>query len=509
MTTFRKKHNKSGPWIEDKHRETGLLSYTGEALGELQEKLAGDVQQPGYPGYNDDRMVFMHTYQNYPQLIIHATCETDVIAGLKFARKQRLKVTTRSGGHSTAGYSVNDQIVIDTSRMGHVLIDPDTRRAKVGPGTNFRTLNRMLHHYKLHVPGGGCETVCVAGYMQGGGYGFTSSLFGMNCDHVVGIRMVTADGTLLRANKDENADLFWAVRGGTGNQFGILTEIEYDLVPLKKVWAFGLRFPLKHEDDIQTACRVLETVQAQYTYDGPPKMGMQALLMYLPTPEKPDGQEPCISLRGLYDGTEAECEAALGPLLDHVKDRKTQVDIWNHGHYLKVNEQLLMTATEPHMEMPAVSMNTKPMVDSRIIAECHSAERWREMVDHFLTAPDKTIFIALELYGGAINEPKSDDMAYFHRNASLDMFTWVFWTFDTHREASLNWLKKFGEIGEAMSNGNRYQNYPIRGNKDFLQNYFGDNLERLIETKAKYDPHNLFEYEQSIPTKMPCAETSA
>ncbi len=508
MTKFRKKGRSRSPWIENETRETGLISYTSEALAALQEDLAGDVQQPGYPGYNDDRMVFMHTYQNYPQLIIHAVCETDVIAAIKFAKKLRLKVTARSGGHSTAGYSVNDQIVVDTSRMNHVLIDPDTRRARVGPGTNFRTFNRMLHHHKLHVPGGGCETVCVAGYMQGGGYGFTSRLFGMNCDHVVGIRMITADGKLVRASKDENAELFWAVRGGTGNQFGILTEIEYDLVPLDKLWAFGVHFPLKDEDGIQTACRVLEDLQAQYTYDGPPKLGMQSMMMYLPTPDKPDGQDPFIVLRGLYDGSEAECEAALGPLLAHVKDRETQVDIWNGGHYLDINEQLLMTATEPHEEMPNVSMNTKPMVDGRIIAECHSADRWREMVDHFLNAPDKTIFIALELYGGAINEPASDDMAFFHRNASLDMFTWTFWTFDTHRDASLKWLKKFGEIGEAMGNGNRYQNYPVRGNADYLRNYFGDNLERLVAVKAEYDPHNLFEYEQSLPTEMPHCEVS-
>ena len=231
------------PWRVLRPLESGLLSYNQEQLEELQSKLSGSVQQPGYPGYNDDRMVFMHTYQHYPQLIVHAEIETDVIAALKFARKRGLHVTTRSGGHSTAGYSSNDQIVIDTSRISHVLIDRDKRRARVGPGTNFRKFNLMLNEAGLHVPGGGCETVCVAGFMMGGGYGFTSRLFGMNCDKVHAVTMVTPRGDVIRASATEHEDLFWAVRGGTGNQFGILTEIEYDLVPLGRMQGSDCGFP--------------------------------------------------------------------------------------------------------------------------------------------------------------------------------------------------------------------------------------------------------------------------
>ncbi|MBE3638229.1 FAD-binding oxidoreductase [Mangrovicoccus algicola] len=504
MTHFRS----TAPRGATLHPETGLLSYSPEALAALQAKLSGEVTQPGYPGYNDDRMVFMHTYQAYPQLIVHAGCETDVIAALDFAREQGLKVTARSGGHSTAGFSSGDQIVIDTAGMDHVLVDPAARTARVGAGTQFRKLNRVLDHYRLHVPGGGCETVAVAGYMQGGGFGFTSRLFGMNCDNVLSFRMVTPDGEIRHCDAAENADLYWAVRGGTGNQFGILTEITYRLYPLADVWAFGLRFALSDAAGIATAARVMALLQAEYAVTGPAKMGQQALLMFLPTEAEPEAQLPVLLVRGLYDGTEAECEAALGPLLAHVTDRAAQVEIWRAGRYLEVNEALLQTVHPPGLDMPNVSMNTKPLVDGRIIAASHPAERWQELIAHFLTAPDLTCFIAAEYYGGRINEPAPGAMAYCHRDASLDLFSWAFWTFDATQQAATDWLDGFARIAGAMGNGHRYQNYPRRGNAGFLHDYFGANAARLVEVKRRHDPQMLLDYEQSIPLALPGEESA-
>ncbi len=198
--------------------ETGVPRFSDAALASLSAGFAGSVSVAGTAGYNDARKGFMHTYQSFPQIIGFCVCESDVVAMLAFARDCGLRVVARSGGHSTAGYSVNDQIVVDTSGIAHVLIDRAARRARVGAGANFRKLKLMLDGTGLHVPGGGCETVCVAGYMQGGGYAFTSRLFGMNCDLVEAVTMVLADGSVARASAKKNADLFWAVRGGTGNQ---------------------------------------------------------------------------------------------------------------------------------------------------------------------------------------------------------------------------------------------------------------------------------------------------
>ncbi|WP_300582588.1 FAD-binding oxidoreductase [Marivita sp.] len=527
-------------WKTFKKKETGLPTYKPKHFAKLEQRVSGRVQVAGAPGYNDDRMVFMHTYQQYPQVIVYCECETDVVAALKFARKSRLMVTARSGGHCTAGYSVNDQVVIDTSGLNHVIVDEDTPSVRCGPGVAFRKLNRMLEYHKLHLPGGGCETVNVAGYMMGGGYGFTSRLFGMNCDWVTGVRMALADGSIVNANAQENTDLFWAVRGGTGNQFGILLEITYDPVPLdRKFFGFGLRWDMRHqhEADIARVCRVLELLQAEYSncapkksdceqensdckpeyshsqpeYSNcepensncaPAKMGHQALLMYLPDANHPDGQIPCLSLRGLYDGTRDEAKPALDPLLDTLEDPQKDVEIWTHKHrYTRLNEILLQTVNPPGNDMPTVSMNTKPLVEGWLINEHHTADRWREVVEHFLNAPDKTCFIALEFYGGAIADRDPTDMAFVHRDPSVDMFSWAFWTFDSHKDATVKWLDDLGTIAKAMGSGRRYQNYPRRGTEDFLTAYFGENLTRLQEIKAAYDPHNMFWFEQSLGPK--------
>ena len=498
-------HAHEARWKTFKKKETGLNSYKQKHFEKLEQRVSGRVQTSGNPGYNDDRMVFMHTYQQYPQVIVFCECDTDVIAALKFARKSKLQVTARSGGHCTAGYSSNDQVVIDTSGLNHVLVDTETPKVRCGPGVTFRKLNRMLEHYDLHLPGGGCETVNVAGYMMGGGYGFTSRLFGMNCDRVTGVRMALADGKIVRADATENSDLFWAVRGGTGNQFGILLEIEYDPVPLdRKFFGFGLRWNMRHEhkSDIDRVCRVLELLQAEYSHSCDPRMGHQALLMYLPDENHPDGQIPCLSLRGLYDGKRGEAKATLGPLLATLEDPRKDVEIWTHKHrYTRLNEILLQTVNPPGADMPTVSMNTKPLVEGWLINEHHSADRWREVVEHFLEAPDKTCFIDLEFYGGAIADRDPTEMAFVHRDPSVDLFSWAFWTFDTHKDKSIEWLDKLGTIASAMGSGRRYQNYPRRGTENFLEAYFGQNLERLKEIKAKFDPNNIFWFEQSIGPK--------
>lgn len=478
--------------------ETGLNAYSDAALAALSSDIAGTVIVAGADGYNDARMGFMHTYQSFPQVIVKCLCESDVVAALRFARESRLRVTARSGGHSTAGFSVNDQVVIDTSGIAHVLIDRGARRARVGAGANFRTLNRMLDKSGLHVPGGGCESVCVAGYMQGGGYGFTSRLFGMNCDHVEAVTLVLADGRVVRAGAGDHADLHWAVRGGTGNQFGVLVEIEYRLVPLDDLFGFGLRFPLTDRAGIDTAARVLADLQAGYSDGGTPGIGLQALLVNLPTPEHPRAQVPGLILRGLYQGTEAQARAALGPILAHAADGRGTVEVWRRGRYLHLNEILLQTADPPGNDIPSVSLNTKPLVDGRIVAEHHSPDRWREVVAHFLRAPDRTTFVGIEYYGGAINEVAPDATAFVHRDASLDLFAWSFWTFDRTQAQATQWLDDFGRIAGAMGNGRRYQNYPRRDNPDFAPQYFGQNLDRLVEIKRRFDPHNLFAYEQGL-----------
>jgi FAD/FMN-containing dehydrogenase len=166
-------------------------------LSALMDGFKGQLVFPGQPGYEQDRQESNPAFQSFPLLIAYCEAFTDVQQILALATDVGLKVACRSGGHSTAGFSVNDGIVLDTSRMNDVSVDAAARIASVGPGTAFEKLNATLDSYRLHLPGGGCPDFCVGGYMQGGGYGFTSREFGMHCDSVLSVLVMLVDGSIV------------------------------------------------------------------------------------------------------------------------------------------------------------------------------------------------------------------------------------------------------------------------------------------------------------------------
>jgi len=250
--------------------------------------------------YDKDRQEFDPAFQEYPLVVGFAETPADVAELLDFSRELSapVPVVCRSGGHNTAGYSVvTDGIVIDMSLFNHVQIDPARRLATVGPGVTFAKLNAALNTNGLHVPGGECESVCVAGYMQGGGYGFTSREFGMNCDNVVRFTMMTYDSTgahIAVASATENPRLFWAVRGGTGNNFGVLLDVTYQLYPLTTLWGFGIKWA-----NLAAAPAALLMIQNRFS-----KVGASAKLGHLPVimVQEKDTQAS-LGTYGLFNGT--------------------------------------------------------------------------------------------------------------------------------------------------------------------------------------------------------------
>lgn len=253
-----------------------------ETVEALERVLHGTLVLPTDPEYHNDRQVWNPAFQAFPQLIAYCEVFDDVRACLRFARENWLRVVARSGRHSTAGYSVNHSMVIDTSRLRYTVVDPVGKRALVGAGTPFSHLNATLDSYRLHVPGGACQDVCVAGFMQGGGYGFTSRQCGMNCDNVEEVTVMLHDGSLVVANRACNSDLFWAIRGGTGNNFGILLQITYRLHELYRVWGFHVEWPLER------AAAGLAELQKRYM-----KTGVSLSIRCRPRAYRPRWFRPC------------------------------------------------------------------------------------------------------------------------------------------------------------------------------------------------------------------------
>jgi FAD/FMN-containing dehydrogenase len=197
-------------------------------------------------------------------------------------------------------------MVLDVSNINHVLIDKTLMRARVGAGANWGQVIAELDANQVHTVTGGCPDVGVAGYLQGGGYGFTSREFGMGSDNILQMTVMLADGSTVVATKtNQYADLFWAMRGGTGNNFGVLLEVVLKLYNVNNFWGFGIRWPLEN------AAAALTFMQANYMKSGAPRqLGYQTVLATMK-----DGTR-ALAMLGMFDGPPADGLAAIQSLRD-------------------------------------------------------------------------------------------------------------------------------------------------------------------------------------------------
>lgn len=460
------------------------VSYGHDEAAAFERGLTGEVVYPWDPHYNDDRQESNPAFQKYPAMIVYCEVENDVRNALAFARSHNIWVAARSGGHSTAGYSVNNGgMVIDTSRIKYVHVDKQGMTAVVGAGTNFGFLNAKLDEYQLHIPGGACEDVCVAGYMQGGGFGYTSRMYGMNCDNVLSFRMMLRDGGIVEASPGVNADLFWAVRGGTGGNFGILLEITYRVHTLASLWGFTLVW------DISAGPEVMLELQNNYTKTGAsPRLGYMGNIAT-------HADKPIYALQGMYVGDRASGLAELQRLRD-IGDAKLEVDITlPYGQ--------LDTYLDGHpFDLPQLPPGeVKEVKQAGYIAGGLGIEDYRRMVDFYVSEkpPLYSDIGVIEGYGGAINARPKYFNAFIHRDVSMDFFVDAFWVDPAHEADAVAWLDAYMAVMQPMFNGHVYQNYPRDTFVDYRWMYWGEAFSSLLAIKNKYDPPPyFFHYQQSI-----------
>jgi len=469
------------------------------SLPALEEALFGTVVLPGDPDYDEARQIFNTAFQAYPKIIAYCEVENDVRLCLRWATEWRrelgaesLPVTCRSGGHSYAGYSICDGMVVDLSRMNDVHVDPGRKRLVVGPGARWEKIDAVLDFHRLHVPGGTCGTVAVGGFVQGGGYGFTSRRFGMNCDNVLAMRVMLADGRTVIADPTRNRDLFWAMRGGTGNNFGVLLGVTYALHELGDLWGFRLQWGM----DLAPA--VLQELQRSFTKTGPPKLGY---LAGLTTDTRPDGKgtTPALVVFGMYDGPREEGLAAIEPLFA-IGDPELQID--QVASYLRLNHEVI----EKPYPVPD-PRDTSDVVRSAIISDLVTLGEWKTLCELFQQAPNLGDFICIEPYGGAINAVPAGANAFMHRDADMDLWAGSYWGTDDERPAAEEWLESLmvGHV-QSMSNDQSYQNYPNRTEIRFRSAYWAQYFPCLLRIKQKYDPHDFFHYQQCVsPAHGPAA----
>ena len=458
------------------------------AMADFINAVVGRVVLPNNPAYNDDRQESNPAFQAYPIAIVYCEVDNDVLLCLKFAQLLNVPFVMRSGGHSTAGYSVvNDGIVIDMSSFDYVLVDEVSRTVRVGPGTKFDKLNGALNSTGLHVPSGECPDVCVGGFVQGGGYGYTSRMYGIQCDSVAAFRVMLADGRVVVADaQGEHKELHWALQGGTGGNFGVLLEVTYRLVPLPSVWAWSIQW------DATDAPAVLLELQARYMRQGAaPNLGMTINLGFN------EGQQVLLA-QGMWAGNRSDGLAAVASLMAF-PSAKLLVDA--SGGYGAMDKLL---DTQPYA-IPNPPDGSKEDKRAGYVATTLSLADWQAVVAYAATARDlnQNNTLIIEPYGGAIAQVPKLATAFIHRDVDMDIFVDVFWVQDADKAAAQAWLDGFMQLLKPHLNGHVYKNYPHAGLADFAQAYWGEALPKLQKVKRHYDPHNLFRFPQSVPLPQP------
>jgi FAD/FMN-containing dehydrogenase len=453
-------------------------------IEQLRSRIGGDVLTPDDDGY-DAKPIYNVMHQRHPALKVRATGTADVVDAVNFARDRNLLVAVRGGGHSVAGLSSCDGgIVIDLTRMRAVTLDPITRRVSVQGGAVWGDVDRETQPFGLVVPGGVVSDTGVGGLTLGGGVGWVRRKYGLTIDSLRSATVVCADGSVHVAAADNDADLFWALRGGGGN-FGVVTHFEFDAHPLGPVVAFaGVMYPSGAADAILPRWR-------DHVADAPDEVTSVALGITLPAdPNLPDAvhDRSCLIIGAVYVGDVDDGMKILQPLRGL---GSPLADISGPTPFVDVN-----SAFDPLFPMgtyqsywKAQHLDTLPDEALAIIAT---------KVD---TRPSPLTMAATFHMGGAINDVKSTDAAYSERTAQWMSSFDGNWRNAADNAVNIAWVRDaFYDVGH-YGKQSTYTNYTGQADEtpDALTcNAYGPNTARLRAIKASYDPDNFFRVNPNI-----------
>ncbi|MGI9568519.1 MAG: FAD-dependent oxidoreductase [Desulfobulbia bacterium] len=419
-----------------------------------------------------------------PQKI--ALCESteDVQACVKWLKKYPIEFAIRSGGHSYAAFSSSNGLLIDVSSMKSIEVDPENGLVKVGAGVNTADLLRVLPQYGLMIPTGICPTVGVSGLCLGGGWGYFARQFGLTCDALIETDIIGADGNILPCNSTNNAELFWALRGGAGGNFGINTSFTFNAFEVKPCTAFTAHW---YSDDSGTLIGHLQKTLQHF----PVTIGARILLI---TPLVVGTRKPIIQLVGNnFDADANETKKLFKRLFafsQPFQQSFESLDFWQ-AHDVLADAMPYDTSFQIR-----TAYLDKPLNKDAIGTMLNWLERWPG------SSFDPVWITSFFLLGGAINSLKRNETAYVHRNAQFLMVMLTAW--DKHAKAgtvtqNTHWISSYFDSMQKHVLPESYQNFPDLGLTNWSEAYYGENLKRLQSIKRKFDQDNFFHFPQSIP----------
>jgi FAD/FMN-containing dehydrogenase len=451
------------------------LSPVSAAVGELRSTFAGRLLQPTDAGYDEARRVHNGLIDRRPALIAQCRGLADIVDAIQFARTQKLEVAVRGGGHNVAGRAtIDDGVVIDLSLMKGIHVDPMARTARAQGGLTWKEFNRETQLHGLATTGGVVSTTGIAGLTLGGGLGWLMGKHALALDNLLSVDVVLANGRIVTANKDNNADLFWALRGGGGN-FGVAASFDYRLHPVGPTITGGLiAYPFSAAWDV---LRFFRDVTASL----PDELTVFAGLIHAP-----DGSgTKLVGLVLCHCGPLGDGAAATQPIKTF---GAPAMDVIGPMPYSQVNAML-------DAAFPRGALN---YWKSNFLSNL-SDDAIRTMIDCFAKCPTPMGQLLLEHFHGAVTRIGVADTAFPHRAPGYNLIVLSEWMDPRDNNVCTAWARDTYKAMQPFMGSGRYVNYLGDDEPgDPVVAAYGPNHRRLQQLKAKYDPENFFHVNQNI-----------
>ena len=458
-----------------------MSNLPASAIEELKRNISGQVVLPHDAAYDDARKIWNAMIDKRPALIVRCASTSAVVRAVNFARENTLVLAVRGGGHNIAGSATcDDGIVIDLSRMKAVSVDTGTRRATVEGGATLADFDAAAQAHGLATPLGINSTTGVAGLTLGAGFGWLSRKYGMTIDNLESAEVVTAAGEVVRASATEHPDLFWALRGGSGN-FGVVTRFEFRLHAVGPNVLSGLIvYPFAQ------AKQVLQQYR-EFVAKAPDELSVWAVVRKAPPlpflPEQVHGTE-ILALALLYAGDPSQGELLIEPLRKFGTPVGEHVGVQPYTAWQQAFDPLLTPGARNYWKSHNFSKLDDKLFDA--------------VIEYIGKLPSPQCEIFFGAIGGATTRPAPDSAAYAHRDAQFVMNVHGRWEDPADDERCMRWARDFYKASAPFASSGVYVNFLTADEADRVRSAYGPNYDRLAQVKRTYDPANLFRTNQNI-----------
>ncbi|HEX7107065.1 MAG TPA: FAD-binding oxidoreductase [Acidothermaceae bacterium] len=446
----------------------------------LREEIRGDIVTSADAEYDAARAVYNAMIDRRPAAVVRCVDVADVIAAVRHATDNGLRLAVRGGSHSVPGFgTVDDGVVVDLSALRNVRVDPRTATATVGGGATWGDFNHATYPFGLATTGGIISTTGVAGLTLGGGIGYLARSCGLSCDNLLEADVVTANGELVRANEDENADLFWALRGGGGN-FGVVTTLKFRLHQVKDVYGGVMFYEAERSGDVLRFFRS-HIADAPLAFGGFPAFQIAPPLPFIP--ENRHG-EPFVVIVACWSGPLERGENVLKPFHD-----------------------IAPVVAEMIGPMPYPALNSAfDALVPKGLQHYWKANFVTELTDEAISAHEtfgpKVPYVSstMHLYpiNGAVHDVASDATAFAYRDANFAEVIAGMWLDPADNDANTKWVRDYYAATAPQSEEGGYVNFMSADDQGRVRANYKANYARLVDVKRRYDPSNVFRLNQNI-----------